>query len=229
MGLFDAIAGITGAATNILNFSEQKKQNAWMREAQQTTWDREDNAVQRRAADMKAAGINPLLAAGSPAQASSPVQIGAPQMENTGFDKALVAMNLMAQKKNIGLTTAQELKTKEEIENAKKTGFLITRQEEKTIAETIEAQARTVNYMESANLTRHNLQKAQERGLPTDARGTSVDILNALDALKARGPDALRELPLLAQEIAKALYGQGGVLRSALGGVFGKLIPGGKR
>lgn len=43
----------------------------WTKHVTQEQWNREDNAVQRRAADMAAAGINPNLAAGSAAAAGS--------------------------------------------------------------------------------------------------------------------------------------------------------------
>lgn len=223
MGLFDAIAGITGAATNVLNYQEQKKQNAWMRQAQETTWEREDNAVQRRAADMKAAGINPLLAAGSAAQASSPIQVGAPQMENTGFDKALVAMNLMAQKKNIALTTAQELKTLQEKKNAESMEKLIKRQEEVEMWKASETAARAGLLAQEKDINEYNFEKAKSRGIPTDSKGMPVDVLNALDAFKTRGPQVIKDIPLMAKEIALALYANGGVIGSALGGLFGKL------
>ena len=52
---------------------ERVRQATWAREdkLRAETHGREDNAVQRRAEDMRLAGINPLLAAGDPAQASA--------------------------------------------------------------------------------------------------------------------------------------------------------------
>lgn len=61
----------------------QNYQNVeFQREQNEITRAREDNAVQRRAADLAKAGINPLMAAGSPASASN---MPAPRMsENVG-------------------------------------------------------------------------------------------------------------------------------------------------
>lgn len=45
---------------------------------QNKAWRREDNAVQRRVADLRAAGLSPTLAAGSAAASSSPISLNAP-------------------------------------------------------------------------------------------------------------------------------------------------------
>ena len=63
MGLFDAIGDLT--STLITNASNKK--------LTKQQWDREDNAVQRHTADMRAAGLNPILAAGGQAQSSAPI------------------------------------------------------------------------------------------------------------------------------------------------------------
>lgn len=64
-----------------LNYQNQLAQQAYTKQTQQTTWDREDNAVQRRAADLEAAGLSKTLAAGGAAQTSAPVHLDAAQHE----------------------------------------------------------------------------------------------------------------------------------------------------
>ena len=69
------IGGALGAIGKTVGMGLQAHQNKKNQEREdqirKETWNREDNAVQRRAKDMEKAGINPLLAAGDPAQAST--------------------------------------------------------------------------------------------------------------------------------------------------------------
>ena len=75
------------------NYFLQRENLDWQKKAQRTTWAREDNAVQRRAADLEAAGLSKTLAAGSAAQTSGPIRTDAPQIQ--GMDMAQMAINLM--------------------------------------------------------------------------------------------------------------------------------------
>ncbi len=90
------------------NYQMQQDHFAYQKQTQQTTWDREDNAVQRRARDMKLAGISPHAAAGGAAQSSGPIGTKAPQREpgvdTRGASLISGALNTMA---NIAQTTIQ--------------------------------------------------------------------------------------------------------------------------
>lgn len=103
-------AGLIGAGSGLIdtigNLFISKKNRESQEATQRTTWAREDNAVQRRAADMDAAGINPVLAAGSPAQAGPTV---APKNDYKmdSQEKALATMAMMTQKAQIEKTQAE--------------------------------------------------------------------------------------------------------------------------
>lgn len=134
MGLLSAITGVGGLVLSGLglghdissdkanlaaakenaatNYKAYKENLAWQREAQGVTWSREDNAVQRRAADLKAAGLSPVLAAGSAASTSAPISTSAPQRELVqrpvrGVERAAAMSAMLRQAEDIATTQAQ--------------------------------------------------------------------------------------------------------------------------
>lgn len=98
-GVLAGIGSVVNAATqediNRQNIAFQQDTNARNEALMRESWAREDNAVQRRAADLQAAGMNPLLAAGGAASSSAPVRLSAPDAGvNPGFGN--VASNAIA-------------------------------------------------------------------------------------------------------------------------------------
>ena len=106
------VSGIQDYFQGQKNYELSKDQNAWQRDMVLQGWAREDNATQRRVADLEAAGLSPVLAAGSPASSAMAPQIKAAETNipmDAGlkaFQGALMAGNLMQMKKNIAETQA---------------------------------------------------------------------------------------------------------------------------
>jgi hypothetical protein len=123
---------IGGLASSAINANAQKEANNSNIKMQQDTnaqnealtreaWARDDNAVQRRAADLQAAGLSQTLATGSPAGVSSPIKAVAPQVDavQQDWNVAQMAMQAMQQQADYSMTRAQTTMLKNEAKREK--------------------------------------------------------------------------------------------------------------
>lgn len=168
MGLLGDVGGLVGAAGGVgiglLNYGEQREQNTWQKHAYEYSLRREDTAVQRRAADLRAAGLSPVLAAGQGASTMAPINISAPQADIKPSELASAAMNMMLQDAEIGRTKEQEKLNAAQSSREKAQKELILKQKEETD---------------------YNLTIARKHKIPTGYRGNVADILYGVDAAEA--------------------------------------------
>ena len=115
MAIPAVVAGIAAAAPTIVgglsalwNNSSQNKNLRWQKWAQGVTWQREDNAIQRRVNDLRMAGLSPVLAAGQAAETSPPVRTEAPQLDiSPALQASQLMLSFMKAKEEIATTQAQ--------------------------------------------------------------------------------------------------------------------------
>ena len=107
-----AVQGLANVGTDIYNLWQQDRAYNWNKEMQLKAWEREDNAVQRRVKDLRLAGLSPVLAAGSSAQASGPIQVSGPQLDKSNalgnvLQSILASKNIQQMNAGIAQTQAQ--------------------------------------------------------------------------------------------------------------------------
>lgn len=140
-GMIDPITNAIGMAynigTGIFNSVQNYRNNQWnqrfareqfdyQKDLNQILMDREDNAVQRRAKDLQAAGISKNLAAGSPAQAATMSAGNSGAVANSNMQtQQLQKMDIMNGYAQYQMVMAEkELKSVQAIVEAKREGLI---------------------------------------------------------------------------------------------------------
>lgn len=107
--MWGAIAGAgigLNALTSGANVWLQWLNYKYQKSLQNQLFAREDTSIQRRVADLKAAGLSPVLAAGQGAGTGGTVSTTPPQLNN--IPTAETALNMLKMKQDISLTEAQQ-------------------------------------------------------------------------------------------------------------------------
>ena len=103
------LGAVGSIAGSIIGRNDQVNANDYQKALNASTMAREDNAIQRRVADLNAAGLSPTLAAGSSASSAS-FRSGETPTSNVGrgvYEGAMAANALKAQQAQVGMTEAQ--------------------------------------------------------------------------------------------------------------------------
>lgn len=188
------------------NIFSNERNRSDTRRLQRQQWAREDSAIARRAADLSASGLNPLLAVGNPAASGQPLRAGG--------DAQVQAPSLAS-----GVAQAQQSRLySEQVNRARSENALIQAQVRKVEAETAEVQARTpthASYIENL--------KARTGLTEQQAENAVLEYLNLQTYNnKMSAETALRVIERNVIERDMEILERLGLMKSPPGGVVGQ-------
>lgn len=192
-----ALGGLVSAGTGVANWISQDQAYKDTKQYQQKTWKREDNAVQRRVADLKRAGINPVLAAGQAASTSSPVHLTPPQLDGVGegvSQAGMAGLNALRMKQDIAQSNTQIAMN---LAATKKTE--------------LDAARAALEY----DARQYDINHFKELGLATNSTGLAAEIANVVGAWKKNGTSFGNAVNELADKVAPVVKSASDRARSA--------------
>ena len=166
--------GAAGVAGNLigsaLNYKSQQDNLAYQKDVQQDIFAREDTSITRRVADLNAAGLSPVLAAGQGAGTGGVVSTNAPQLDLP--DTSMLAINMLKQEADISATRAQEAYTELQRKNAE---TLLPAQLSSMEAQIKNADAQTYKTYQDAKKAKIEADNAKKQGfVPKSAAGAII-------------------------------------------------------
>jgi hypothetical protein len=167
---------------NQQNIDFQREANAQNEMLTRESWARDDNAVQRRTDDLRAAGLSATLAAGSPAGVSQPIRMQPPQVESEESGQAIMAaLQGLQMQADYSMTRAQT-----NLINAQKQKALDENDREGDYHD-LEMQERRTRIGQISNRTsmdQYDFNLAKQWNVPTHSSGVVSQVLPIIDAIQ---------------------------------------------